>query len=125
MLIGLQSDRALPLLKTSIEADNSGTPVSAGDDENEDGSGIDCGTLMEVAYAPPKNAQFSGVDCQQAGGSWHYDGNLVHFKFSGTKWKDDGYGGLQPIEQWQSTATLQLQGNTLKLIEGTLPEFGF
>jgi hypothetical protein len=126
VLIGLQPDRALPLLETSIEADDSGTPVSAGDDANEDdGSDIDCGTLMEVAYAPPKNAQFTGVDCQQAGGSWHFDGNLVHFKFSGTKRKDDGHGGLQPIEQWQSKATLQLQGDTLKLIEGTLPEFGF
>ena len=125
VLIGLQPDRALPLLATSIEADNSRTPVSAGDDANEDGSDIDCGTLMGVAYAPPKDARFTGVDCQQAGGSWHFDGNLVHFKFSGTKRKDDGQGGLQPLEQWQSAATLQLQGNTLKLIEGTLPEFGF
>ena len=113
------------MLATSIEADNSGFTVSAGDDGNEDESALECGTLMGVGYVPPKNAQFSGVDCQQAGGSWHFDGDLVHFKFSGANRKDDGQGGLQPLEQWQSTATLQLQGNTLKLIEGTLPEFGF
>jgi hypothetical protein len=130
VMIGLQPDHVLPLLHTSIAGDNRGFSLSLeefGTSENEDSTAadIECETVLDPAYAVPKNIHFRETDCQEAQGTWRLDGDLVYFEFRGSKRKDNGHGGLQPLEQWRSTATLELRGDTLKLTKGSLPEFGF
>jgi hypothetical protein len=122
VLIGLQPDHVLPLLHTSIAGDNRGFSLSRSLEEDAD---IECGAVLDPAYSVPKNVQLTQIDCQEAEGTWRLDGDLVHFEFRGSKRKDNGHGGLQPLERWQSTATLELRGDTFKLIKGSLPQFGF
>ena len=128
VLIGLQPNRALPLLVTSIDGENDEEAVPLSETGNQDKNGPDilCSTVLDPKYLVPKGVHFGEhVDCQEAAGAWRFDGDLVVFEFHGSRRHGDGRGGLQPLDQWRSTAALELRGDTLKLIKGSLPTFGF
>ena len=122
ILLGLQPDRLLPMLGTSIGEDDGGEGV--GELTDEDGNVLSCGDALDPKFVLPEGAEFDG-DCRSSDGSWKFVGDSVEFEFHGTTRKATGGETLPPLQHWKSGAILTLQKDgSLKLVKGTLPSYG-
>ena len=118
VLLGLQPDRLLPLLGTSLNESNEGE-AAAGSDEP-------CGDFLIPGWRPSRSERFDpALDCREAKGAWRLNGDQVVFTFHGQERKADSHGRLKPLASWMREVTLALQGDKLVPVSGELPTFGF
>jgi hypothetical protein len=124
IMLGLQPDRVMPLLQTSIAAQNEGAGIDITDSDKY--SDLGCGDLLSAHFALPSDLKLndSETECLDFKGSWRFDDNRIEFTFRRVSRTVSG-GKLQPLERSISHATLELRGGRLRLISGKLPQVGF
>jgi hypothetical protein len=124
IMLGLQPDKVMPLLQTSIAADNEGAGIDITDSDKY--SDLGCGDLLSPHFRPPADLQLndSETECLDFKGSWKFEGNRIEFTFRRVSRTVSG-GKLHPLVRSISHATLELSGGKLKLISGQLPQVGF
>lgn len=124
IMLGLQPDRVLPLLQTSIAADNEGAGIDITDSAKY--SDLGCGDLLSPHFTLPADLQLndSETECLDFKGNWKFDGNRIEFTFRRVSRAVSG-GKLHPLERSISRATLELRSGKLQLVSGELPQVGF
>jgi hypothetical protein len=124
IMLGLQPGRVIPLLQTSIAADNEGAGIDITDSDKY--SDLGCGDLLSPHFTLPADLQLntSETECLDFKGSWKFDGNRIEFTFRRVSRTVSG-GKLLPLVRSTSHATLELRGGKLQLVSGQLPQVGF
>lgn len=118
----LTPDNAIYLLHASLAQSDTDSPVV----ESEFDDGISCRDLESDGFKPPHGKlEAGGIDCHSAGGHWNFYGDLIRFNYEGIRRKVDSAGNVLPLERWSSVVTYKWENQTVKLIEGKDPEFGY
>jgi hypothetical protein len=122
----LSPDKATHLLHASL-AESDGASGSLEDDMAAYKDGISCGDLESDDFKlPPTDKLESGeTECRSANGHWSFDGDLIRFTYEGVGRKVNKEGNVLPLTRWKSTATYRWENQTVKLVEGKDPEFGY
>ena len=118
----LTPDSVIHLLHASLWQSDAGSAASGGESDEA----ISCGDLESDTFKPPHGKlESGGIDCHSAGGSWKFDGDLIRFAYGGVRRKVDSDGNVLPLERWTSAVTYKWENQSIKLIEGEDPQFGY
>jgi hypothetical protein len=123
VLLALQADHLIPLLKTDIGEDEDGIRVGStgSDDDPEE---VLCLEVLKPDFDPSKGSYGPGVECHSSDGTWKFAGDRVEFEFRGDVRKVTEDGKLLPIEHWRKKAAVALQPDgSVKLVYGELPSY--
>ncbi len=123
LLLALQPDHLIPLLKTDIGEDEDGNRVgSTGSDD--DPQTVHCDDILRPDFDPSKGSYGPGAECHDSDGTWKFAGDRVEFEFHGDVRKVAEDGKLLPIEHWRKKTVVALQPDgSVKVVSGELPSY--
>jgi hypothetical protein len=84
----------------------------------------DCERLLERGFKVPDDADYHPGDCARADGSWRVDGEALRIDVDERRRTIADDGSVEPLERTHPFARLVPDHGTLKVIEGTLPNYG-
>jgi hypothetical protein len=92
------------------------------DVSKHDGGVRDCEEVLDPSYKLPQGFEGS-LDCEEAEGTWHVDGDAIRIDFAERSRMTDDGGRLLPLTEANFFARLQPGGGSLRLIEGKLGDY--
>jgi len=121
VLLALQPDRLIPLLKTDIGASDGGIVGSTGSDDPEN---LSCDEVLKLEFDSLSGEYVPNAACRFADGSWRFAGDWVEFEFHGDVRNVSADGKLLPVEHWRKKAAVGLRPDgSVRLVYGELPSY--
>jgi len=95
-------------------------------EQNESSMDIDCSTYVSPQYRPQRRTGIpQGFECRVGRGEWAIDGDEIRATYERYVRTADANGRLLPLKHKMEVVRLVPRDGKLKVLSGTLPEFGF
>ncbi len=82
-----------------------------------------CEALLDPAFKPKPDVDYSDAACKSADGNWRIDGDAIRIDFDETTRAGNADRQLDPVTESSFFVRLAPRDHTLKVIEGKLPDY--
>jgi hypothetical protein len=95
-------------------------------EQNYSSMDMDCSTYVSPEYKPQQRTRIpGGFECRVGRGEWAIDGDEIRATYERYIRTADANGRLLPLKHKMEVVRLVPRDGKLKVLSGTLPEFGF